>query len=308
VALDFDTGAQGNAIVNGVFSDVSSAAIQLGGVATRDHHPSHHAEITQDNEIANNLIESPGRDYWDAAGIFVGFTTRTTVRNNDVLDTPWTGIAIGWGWGLLDQGSFPGLPHATSGMWGDWTTPTTSRENRIVENRIERFLTKLWDGGAIYTNGAQGTSFDDGELIAGNVASGKRPEAGGNTFYTDGGSRWVTLFENVSLDNPVGVTDLGPCGLPSSWDTMCWLELPYGWDAGGCVAYGDLSYVDNYFLELGYYDVCLLFVPPTIDVDGIDNHRIASAADVPSRILRAVGRRGSNRAPVRADGRLPIVR
>ena len=37
----------------------------------------------------------------------------------------------------------------------------------------------------------------------------------GNTFYTDGGSRYVTLFENVSFDNPQGVTDFGPCGLPS---------------------------------------------------------------------------------------------
>jgi hypothetical protein len=97
-------------------------------------------------------------------------------------------------------------------MWGLYETPTTSRGNRILNNRIHNFLMELWDGGAIYSLGQQGTSAADGELIAGNVAYGKRPAAGGNIFYTDGGSRYVTLFENVSFDNPVGVSDFGRAG------------------------------------------------------------------------------------------------
>lgn len=311
VALDFDTGSQNDAIVNDVFRDVSSAAIQLGGVAKRDHHPDFAAQVTRDNEIANNLIESTGQDYWDAAGIYVGFTTRSTVRNNDVLDTPWSGIAIGWGWGLFDEGGFPGLPHATQGMWGDWKTPSTSRENRIVANFFRGNMSKLWDGGAIYSNGAQGTSFDDGELIAGNVATDKRPAAGSNTFYTDGGSRWVTLHENVSLENIQGHMDFGPCGLPSSWDDLCFLELPYGLDAGGCVPYGDIRYVDNYFGAFGFFDICLFDVPPVVDVTERDNHLVSSAAEVPARILRAAGRRGAGAGrvdPIHGGGGLPVVR
>jgi glycosyl hydrolase family 141 len=293
VGLDFDTGSQDSAIVDDLFEDISSAAVQLGGVTTVDHHPTDEAQITRDNQISNNLIHSVGREYVDAAGIYVGFTTRTLVSHNDIVDVPWSGIAIGWGWGLFDRGSFPGLPHAVSGQWGQWDTPTTSRGNRLLANRIEAFLGVLWDGGAIYSNGAQGTSFADGERIAGNVASGKRVAAGGNTFYTDGGSRWVTLSENVSLDDPQGKTDFGPCGWASSLD-LCKVAVPYGADAGGCVPYGDLRYDSNYFRSLAFYDICS-GPPAPVDIEMHGEHLVTGENGVPERILRAAGRRPSAR-------------
>jgi hypothetical protein len=190
-----------------------------------------------------------------------------------------------------------------SGQWGTYTTPTASRGNSILHNRIHGFLNELWDGGAIYTQGYQGTSLDDGELIAGNVASGKRPHAGGNTFYTDGGSRFVTLFENVSLDNPVGVTDFGPCGLPSELPLcalgisigggcsslpLCALVIPYGSESGGCIPHGDLRYVSNYWATDTFYGPCSTTYP--VNDTYQDNHVITGIADVPRRILRAAGR------------------
>ena len=307
VGLDFDTGSQRNSIVDNRFEDISSAGIQMGGVGADDHHPAHDAQVTRDNVIANNLVRRIGREYFDAAGIYVGFTTRTTVSHNDILDVPWSGIAIGWGWGLLDEGSFPGLPNATQGQWGQYATPSTSRGNSIVHNRIKGFLNELWDGGAIYTQGAQGSSLADGELIAWNVASGKRPAAGGNTFYTDGGSRYVTLFENVSYNNLQGTTNFGPCGLPSAlpWCrlgesssaldadrcsslALCWLVIPYGGDSGGCVPHGDLLFVANYWASDAFATVCPTNL--TVDIVHWDNRIITGIIDAPARILREAGR------------------
>ncbi len=315
VGLDFETGARHVAIVDNRFEDISSAGIQVGGVGKHDHHPSHPDQVSRDNLISNNLVRSVGREYFDAAGIYVGFSARTTVSHNDIIDVPWSGIAMGWGWGLLDPGSFPGLPHARSGDWGTYNTPTTNRENRILHNRIERFLGELWDGGAIYTQGAQGTSMEDGALIAGNVAYRKRTKAGGNTFYTDGGSRYVTLFENVSFDNPPGVTDFGPCGLPDvlplcklgvsagggcSSLSLCWLVVPYGADSGGCIPYGDLRFESNYWLSIEFYQPCGTQYP--VDVTYVNNHVITGILDVPVRILRAAGRQSR---PVPEDRRQP---
>jgi hypothetical protein len=289
VALDFDTGGQRNNIAENEFMDIGSAAIQLGGVAEDDHHPAHPAQVTRDNRIVNNLIQRTGRDYADAAGIYVGFTARTLVAHNEIYDVPWSGIAIGWGWGLLDQGSFPGLPNARRGEWGLFDTPSTASGNRILHNRIHGFLNELWDGGAIYTQGRQGSSFDDGELIAWNVASGKRPSAGGNTFYTDGGSRYVTLFQNVSFDNPEGVTDFGPCGVPSALP-LCWLVIPYGTDMGGCVPYGDLRFLFNYWQGSVFFDVCPYKDHP-VNLELIGNQIISSdGAGAPDWILRSAGR------------------
>jgi hypothetical protein len=309
VALDFDTGSQFNGIVNNRFEDIASAGIQLGGNTEADHHPGYPAQVTRDNLITNNLVRRTGREYFDTAGIYIGMTTRTTVSHNDISDVPWSGIAIGWGWGLLDEGSFPGLPGATQGMWGQYTTPSTSRGNKIIHNRIRNFLGELWDGGAIYTQGAQGTSMLDGELIAWNVASGKRPAAGGNTFYTDGGSRYVTLVENVSYDNVQGVTDFGPCGLPAALPgcalgetspvaaadrcsslSLCWLVFPYGGDSGGCVPHGDLLFAANYWFYEKFATVCPTNL--TVNVQYVDNHFILGVFEVPTRILKMAGRQG----------------
>jgi len=295
VGLDFQRGSQDNAIVDNVFEDISSAAIQLGGVDADDARPPLPAMLTRDNRIANNLVHAAGREYFDAAGIYVGFTTRSIVEHNDISDVPWTGIAIGWGWGLRDPGtkeeplSFPGLPQAYNGEWGTYATPSASRGNRILHNRIRRYLMELWDGGAIYTLGQQGRSLDDGEVIAWNVASDKRPASGSNTFYTDGGSRFVTLYQNVSFNNPVGLVDFGPCGLPTSLPYCVLNFVPYGSDMGGCVPHGDLEYIENYFSSLVFYDPCpYKDYPRRVHFAG--NHKISSPLDVPRWILQSAGR------------------
>ena len=161
---------------------------------------------------------------------------------------------MGWGWGLLDKGSFPGLPGATSGMWGTYTTLTPNEGCIIYKNRIYSFLNILWDGGAIYTTGRQGPSKEKGLLIKENVVSNKRPAGGGNTFYTDGGSRCIRVEGNLSYNNPIGITFFGPPPnpldpLPYPFFPSLGNGEPYGSDSGGCVTYGDIHYEDNYWLE-----------------------------------------------------------
>jgi hypothetical protein len=246
-ALDFDTGSQGNTIVDNLFTDISAAAVQLGGVSTIDHHPAQPEQVTQDNVISNNLIRQVGQEFVDAAGIYVGFTRRTLISHNTIVDVPWSGIAVGWGWGLLDPGMFPGLPSAVRGEWGTFNTPTPNSGNKILYNLIQGFLQVVWDGGAIYTTGQQGTSMSDSLLIEGNVASGKRPAGGGNIFYTD---------------------------------------------SGGCVAYGDMSFVGNYWLSLDFFNVCPFSengVSYPTNLTYTNNHLIYGVKDVPQSILDAAG-------------------
>jgi hypothetical protein len=297
--LDFNTGSQRNSIIGNYFTDISSSALLIGGNTLTDAHPSKSGQTTRDNQVTNNLITKIGRDYQDAAGIYLGFTTRSVVANNDISDVPWAGIAVGWGWGLYDPGSFLGLPGATPNMWGTYTTPTASQGNIVVGNRIERFLGVLWDGGAIYTQGQQGTSMENGEVIAGNVASGKRGLAGGNTFYTDGGSRYVSLDGNVAFNNSIGITDFGPCGKPDSL-ALCFVNLPYGSDSGGCRPYGDIAFNGNYWQHAHHYwDACPYENYPVNVVDK-GNQVIAGPGSVSSQILSAAGRQGRYRASVGA--------
>ncbi len=297
--VDFARGSQHDAIVGSRFADISGAAIQLGGVSAVDAHPAHAGQLTLDNVISNNRISDTGREYQDSAAVFVGFTTRSLVAHNEITDVPWSGIAIGWGWGLLDPSGFLGLPNAVPGQWGRYAMPTASSGNRILDNRISGFLGALWDGGAIYTQGQQGASALDGELIAGNVASDKRRSAGGNVFYTDGGSRYVTLERNVSLDNPPGVTDFGPCHLSDSL-VGCGLIIPYGSDRGGCRPYGDLTYRDNYWeFPTPFFSACP-FPPYPIGIADVGNHLISGPGGVPRAVLDGAGLAGRYRSTVGA--------
>ncbi len=295
VGLDMDTGSQDNRITNNVFNDISSAAIVVGGVTQADMRPDS-AHETSGNLIDNNAISYTGRDYYDSAGIYVGFTTGTKVIHNTIDHTPWSSIAIGWGWGLYDKGSFPGLPHATRNMWGQYSTPTIASHNEISSNLFEHFLEKLWDGGAIYTNGAQGQSFASGLLIKQNVARYKRPEAGSNIYYTDGGSQYITLEQNVTLDDPTGTMDFGPCGYGSSISPLCLGTgvVSYGADMGGCLPVGDIRYIQNYFADtLTFFgpDLChnSLIPPYPVNLTFTGNVPTSSAGDVPNWILLQAG-------------------
>ncbi len=325
VGIWLGTGSQDSVVAGNAFSDVASSAIQVGGVDLAVDVRADARSITSGNLIRDNDISQTGRDYYDTAGIFVMFAEGTAIEHNTIRHTPWTGIAIGWGWGLLDEGGWPGSPAAKRNEWGLFTTPTVQRGNRIVGNRIGHFLEQLWDGGAVYVNGSQGTSMEDGLLLQFNVAEHKRSEAGGNVYYTDGGSRFVTLDRNVSLDNPVGILDLGSCQTPSTWDgpladlvlaligdtekareiierldefdALCGitsLKVSYGAEMGGCVPRGHLTFTGNYLAQPNtFFDMCTydLDVPVAVPDVSIANHAIQSAADVPAWILEQAGKR-----------------
>lgn len=314
VALDFATGSQRNRIEGNRFDDISSAAIQLGGIDEVDHHPKRPGQYTTDNVILNNWITGTGREFVDSASIYIGFTRNTLVAHNTISDTPWSGIALGWGWGLYDVPSFPGVVGATSGMWGNYSTPTVNSGNRILRNHISRFIQDRWDGGAVYCNGQQGQSMDDPLLIEGNVVCHKRKEGGGNMFYTDGGSRYVVIRNNASFDNPIGHADLGPP--PQTGDPLPYPAgpsalnvAPYGGEIGGCRTYGDIHFEGNYwragqipaeqaalgplYSAEGFFNICPytskgITYPTNLTYAG--NHDIPlGEIEVPQEILRNAG-------------------
>ena len=160
VGVDFGTGSQHNTIAGNGFRDISAAAIQLGGVDEIDHHPTVAGQVTRDNRIANNTITKAAQEFFDAAAIFAGYTTRTTIIHNSLSNLPYTGIAIGWGWGMTDPGRFPGCTGCPFEDWKIYTTPTTSKGNRILYNEISDYLKVAYDGGGIYSLGQQGTSLE----------------------------------------------------------------------------------------------------------------------------------------------------
>jgi autotransporter passenger strand-loop-strand repeat protein len=249
-------------------------------VNDQDARPTSDSGISRDNLINGNVIDGAGVEFVDAPGIMVGYAQNTDIENNDISNTAWAGIALGWGWGQRDQwivfdptfnqyvdmGSFTGLDGALPALWSINTTPTIMGGNEIVGNTISNFLQKGWDGGAVYTTGFQDGNYLadgglDGTLIADNVAYDKTSKSGGNVFYTDGGSRFLEIANNVLFGNPTGVINFGAPfaasdGLNANdpFQGLAGLSIPYGSDIGGCFTYGDIFYLENRWENLWLFN------------------------------------------------------
>jgi hypothetical protein len=187
--LDLGTGSQRDTVTGNRFTDISSTGIQLGGIDEVDHHPADPRQVTRDNTIANNVVTRIGAEYADAVGIFVGYTTRSSVHHNKLYHLPYSGVSIGWGFGLTDPGGNPAYPGNLSVPVYD--SGTTSLDNHVYANLIYDLMTTLADGGGIYHLGAS-----PGTVISGNYIHDIGP-TGFGPIYLDEGSRLVTVTENA---------------------------------------------------------------------------------------------------------------
>jgi hypothetical protein len=177
VALAFEVGAQGNTVTSSRFEDTSSSAIMIGDVNhPADYQVTDPTLVVQDNAVQSSYVTRAGAEFYDACGIFVGYTTHTTVANSELFDLPYTGISAGWGWG--------GTP-----------SPSSSQKNDFHQNLISHHMRALFDGGAIYLNGAQ-----PGTTLVGNVVSNQAAATG--DLYLDNGTQGVSLSQNVVLIDP----------------------------------------------------------------------------------------------------------
>ena len=254
VGLHFVTGCENTVITSNLFTDISSSAIILGGVSETVAHPKHPGQTTRDNKITNNLIRSVGVEYVDAAGIFIGFSRKTRVSHNTIADVPWSGIAMGWGWGLMDKGSFPGIPQATSGLWGAVTK---------ADGQLWMYASEEQDYGFSQRSlGWWGYLYD---RAAGPVSSkGASDQRKRSLRKTSIGRRQYVLHGRREPLHPPGRQHFIQ---QPYWGDLFWPPsqardplpyssipsdgngLPYGSDTGGCRTYGDIRYKDNYWLQ-----------------------------------------------------------
>ncbi|MET0235179.1 MAG: right-handed parallel beta-helix repeat-containing protein [Kibdelosporangium sp.] len=135
----------------------------------------------RDCRIENNHVHHVGLDYRGSPAILLSGTKNAVVAHNEVNDVPHAGIVV-------------------------YSTTRTQVVNNLVHNTMQA----LADGGGIYLSGPQGTSYDDGAVVRGNVV---RDTITPYNFalYTDYGAAWITVQDNVihRNDKPV-VLEVSP--------------------------------------------------------------------------------------------------
>jgi hypothetical protein len=195
--IDLEFGAQDNAILGCRFYDVSGTAVQVGDVLKVDHHPDDPRQIVKNNRVENCYIHDCGIDYMDSPGVFAGYTEGTIIAHNEITQLPSVGIHVGWGWGEEDAGGTPDYYQPFR-----YNTPTSAKNNRIEYNHIHRVLTKLDDGGSIYTLGNMPGTVIRGNYIHDNPFPERSRRWGGRGIYLDEGSGFIEVTGNLVLRSP----------------------------------------------------------------------------------------------------------
>ncbi|HTU72656.1 MAG TPA: fibronectin type III domain-containing protein [Trebonia sp.] len=181
--LRLGDGSQDDTVQGSVFTDISGNGLELGGVDNPE--PTAAVQDTTGNQVLDDHFYALPVEYHGGVAIDVGYATRSLIAHNQIDNTAYTAISLGWG-GWPDKIDQP-------------ATPNYSASNVVADNLISNPMQMLADGGAIYTQGITGTSLADGEQITGNVILGALDH--GHAIYTDNGSTFITISGNVEFGN-----------------------------------------------------------------------------------------------------------
>lgn len=176
-------------IIGNKIRDISGHAIQLGDI--NNPNPRIDKQIVTNLTISNNYIENIATEYWSCAALSGGYLQNTVISHNEISNTPYSGMHIGWGWGI---------PYSTA------------TKNLIIENNyIHNVMNKLIDGGAVYLLGGTGGTKENPNIVRQNRLENQHECCA--ALYTDEGCSFYELSENVidlsmNVDKPWSRNDL----------------------------------------------------------------------------------------------------
>lgn len=227
VAIGILKGSEGNVIEQCSFEDISGGGVLIGGVNINDAHPvtlpeqasldeikaamEKHAEdpeskphderlIVKDNTVTNCYFNEIGTEYKGSIAVLAGYTDGTVITHNTIKNVAYSGISAGWGWGFWDQTGRTESVEAGE-ITPDWYPVfpegdgAVSRNNIIEYNDVGHCMTKMHDGGGIYTLGDM-----PGSSISFNSIHDMSSWPGG--LYLDEGSGGMEVEGNITYNTP----------------------------------------------------------------------------------------------------------
>jgi len=153
-----------------LFVDISGSGLSVGSHLLKG------SQLTNNIRIKNNIFDRCADEYRFCPGVSIYYVYDVDFEHNEIYNTPYTGISVGWGWGTTD--------------------PENYGDIRVLNNKIENVMTSLKDGSHIYTLGPQRNTIIKGNYFTKSIVT----YIGG--IYFDAGSKYISAYDNVIEDVP----------------------------------------------------------------------------------------------------------
>jgi hypothetical protein len=168
-ALEFNQGSRGVNLVGNEMGDLGTGGVKIGDTQV----PSNSNLLTSDNFVTDNVIHDIGEVFPSGVGVWIGQSANNDVAHNEIYDTYYSAISVGWTWGF----------------------GTSAASNNIVEYNDVHDVGRgmLSDLGCIYTLGVQ-----PGTVERNNVCHDvSRYAYGGFGLQMDEGSSQIVAENNL---------------------------------------------------------------------------------------------------------------
>ena len=177
-------------VTGSTFEQISAGGIVVGGMRADAHHPSDSRMTVQNVTLSNNKVHDVALEYRSHVAVLVTYVTNATISHNEIYNMPYSGLNLGYGWGINDPGGSQEYQNrGTYNYQPLYTTATTAKNNLVIGNYIHDTMTTMSDGGGFYM-----LSASPGTVLKQNYFKNMNR---GFDMYFDEGSRYVSVTNNV---------------------------------------------------------------------------------------------------------------